>query len=33
MDVGGPPHDALMQSIDLFGRQIAPKVKAAIAHN
>ena len=30
MDVGGPSHDSLMKSIEIFGTKIAPKVRAAI---
>ncbi len=30
MDVGGPSHDMLMKSIELFGTKIAPKVREAI---
>jgi probable LLM family oxidoreductase len=30
MDVGGPPHDLLMKSIEIFGTKIAPKVRAAL---
>ncbi len=30
MDVGGPSHQAMMKSIELFGNQIAPKVRAAL---
>jgi probable LLM family oxidoreductase len=30
MDVGGPPHSSLLKSIDLFGKHIAPKVRAAL---
>lgn len=30
MDVGGPSHEAMMKSIELFGTQIAPKVRAAL---
>ncbi len=30
MDVGGPPHDALMKSIEIFGTRIAPKVREAL---
>jgi hypothetical protein len=30
MDVGGPPHQALMKSIEIFGTQIAPRVRAAL---
>lgn len=30
MDVGGPPHAALMKSIELFGTKIAPKVREAL---
>ena len=30
MDVGAPAHAALMKSIELFGTQIAPKVRAAL---
>jgi probable LLM family oxidoreductase len=30
MDVGGPSHLTLMRSIELFGTQIAPKVRAAL---
>ncbi|ABG57717.1 LLM class flavin-dependent oxidoreductase [Cytophaga hutchinsonii] len=30
MDVGGPSHTSLMKSIEIFGTQIAPKVRAAI---
>ncbi len=30
MDVGGPSHASLLKSIEIFGTQIAPKVRAAI---
>jgi probable LLM family oxidoreductase len=30
MDVGGPPHAALMKSIEIFGTKIAPKVREAL---
>lgn len=30
MDVGGPSHASLMKSIELFGTQIAPRVRAAL---
>jgi probable LLM family oxidoreductase len=30
MDVGGPPHTALMKSIEIFGTKIAPKVREAL---
>ena len=30
MDVGGPPHDMLMRSIEIFGTKIAPKVREAL---
>jgi hypothetical protein len=30
MDVGGPSHASLMKSIELFGTQIAPKVRSAL---
>ncbi|HYC40652.1 MAG TPA: LLM class flavin-dependent oxidoreductase [Chitinophagaceae bacterium] len=30
MDVGGPPHEMLMKSIEIFGMKIAPKVREAI---
>jgi probable LLM family oxidoreductase len=30
MDVGGPGHQEMMKSIELFGTQIAPKVRAAL---
>jgi probable LLM family oxidoreductase len=30
MDVGGPPHQALMKSIEIFGTRIAPRVRAAL---
>ena len=30
MDVGGPSHASLMKSIEIFGTQIAPEVRAAI---
>ena len=30
MDVGGPSHSAMMKSIEIFGTQIAPKVRAAL---
>ncbi len=30
MDVGGPSHKAMMKSIELFGNQIAPKVRTAL---
>ncbi len=31
MDVGGVPHEQLMQSIELFGTQVAPLVRKALA--
>ena len=30
MDVGGPSHEAMMKSIEIFGTQIAPKVREAL---
>jgi probable LLM family oxidoreductase len=30
MDVGGPPHNLLMKSIEIFGNRIAPKVREAL---
>lgn len=30
MDVGGPSHDMLMKSIEIFGTKIAPKVREAL---
>jgi len=30
MDVGGPSHESLMKSIELFGNKIAPKVREAL---
>jgi probable LLM family oxidoreductase len=30
MDVGGPPHDAMMKSIEIFGTKIAPEVRKAL---
>lgn len=30
MDVGGPSHQSMMKSIELFGTKIAPKVRAAL---
>jgi probable LLM family oxidoreductase len=30
MDVGGPPHDLMMKSIEIFGTKIAPKVREAL---
>jgi probable LLM family oxidoreductase len=30
MDVGGPTHQSLMRSIEIFGTQIAPKVREAL---
>jgi len=30
MDVGGPSHSALMESIEIFGTKIAPKVREAL---
>jgi probable LLM family oxidoreductase len=30
MDVGGPSHDLLMRSIEIFGTKIAPKVREAL---
>lgn len=30
MDVGGPSHDLLMKSIEIYGTKIAPKVRAAL---
>lgn len=31
MDVGGPDHADLMQAIELFGNEIVPRVKKALA--
>ncbi|HET7179826.1 MAG TPA: LLM class flavin-dependent oxidoreductase [Chryseosolibacter sp.] len=31
MDVGGPSHESLMKSIEIFGTRIAPKVREAVA--
>lgn len=31
MDVGGPSHESLMKSIEIFGTKIAPKVREALA--
>ena len=31
MDVGGPPHEMLMESIEIFGTKIAPKVREALS--
>ena len=31
MDVGGPSHESLMKSIEIFGTKIAPKVRQALA--
>ncbi len=33
MDVGGPSHASLMNSIEIFGTKIAPKVRAALKRN
>ena len=30
MDVGGPSHDSLMKSIEIYGNKIAPKVREAV---
>ena len=30
MDVGGPTHQSLMKSIEIFGNKIAPKVREAL---
>jgi len=30
MDVGGPSHQSLMKSIEIYGTKIAPKVKKAL---
>jgi alkanesulfonate monooxygenase SsuD/methylene tetrahydromethanopterin reductase-like flavin-dependent oxidoreductase (luciferase family) len=30
MDVGGAPHKEMMQSIELFGTQVAPAVRKAL---
>lgn len=30
MDVGGPSHESLMKSIEIFGTKIAPKVRELI---
>jgi alkanesulfonate monooxygenase SsuD/methylene tetrahydromethanopterin reductase-like flavin-dependent oxidoreductase (luciferase family) len=30
MDVGGPSHQSLMKSIEIFGNKIAPKVREAL---
>jgi hypothetical protein len=31
MSVGTMPHDALMRSIELFGTEVAPRVRAEVA--
>jgi hypothetical protein len=31
MDVGGPSHESLMKSIEIFGTKIAPKVRHALS--
>lgn len=31
MDVGGPSHESLMKSIEIFGTKIAPSVRSAVA--
>ena len=33
MDVGGPSHNLLMRSIEIYGTKIAPKVRAALKRN
>lgn len=33
MDVGGPSHESLMKSIEIFGNKIAPKVREAMRIN
>jgi probable LLM family oxidoreductase len=33
MDVGGPSHESLMKSIEIFGTKIAPKVREAVGKN
>jgi probable LLM family oxidoreductase len=33
MDVGGPSHESLMKSIEIFGTKIAPKVREALKNN
>ncbi|PWT99929.1 MAG: LLM class flavin-dependent oxidoreductase [Bacteroidetes bacterium] len=33
MDVGGPSHDLLMKSIEIFGDKIAPEIRKALAKN
>jgi hypothetical protein len=33
MDVGGPSHQLLMRSIEIFGTKIAPKVREALKQN
>ena len=32
MDVGGPSHESLMKSIEIFGTKIAPKVREALSN-
>jgi probable LLM family oxidoreductase len=32
MDVGGPSHELLMKSIEIYGTKIAPKVREAVNH-
>lgn len=32
MDVGGPSHESLMKSIEIFGTKIAPKIREALKH-
>lgn len=31
MDVGGPSHKEMMQSIEIFGNQIAPQIRKALS--
>jgi len=33
MDVGGPSHESLMKSIEIFGTKIAPKIREALRKN
>ena len=33
MDVGGPSHQLMMKSIEIFGNKIAPEVRKALKNN
>jgi hypothetical protein len=33
MDVGAPPHQKIMKSIEIYGTKIAPKMREAVKEN